>query len=176
MECPSETAGSCGRVCTFVSASLSLAVYLSLCGEGSSAVSPPFLSVFQCSPSLTSEGYTALPVIGSVSVRGLLQISVGGLAPLSSVPLLQLTVLCWLERTKPRALLYFQLHLADESVLDCLTLGCPICPFGISLQKKGDVDHAWHCSVLPGDSGQCSKVSLGPPAALVCLREGKDAE
>lgn len=108
--------------------------------------------------------------------RGLLQISVGGLAPLSSVPLLQPTVLQWLERMKPRALLYFQLHLADESVLDCLTLGCLTRPFCISLQKKGDVGHAWPCSVLPGDSGQCSKVSLGPPAALICLRGGKDAE
>ena len=137
----------------------------------------PLFSVFHlCSPSLTSEKYTALSVIRSVSVRGLLQISVGGLAPLSSVPLLQLTVLWWLERTKPRALLYFQLHLADELVLDCLTLGCPTRPFGISLQKKGDVDHAWHFSVLPGDSEQCSKVSLGPPAAMVCLREVKDVE
>lgn len=177
LECPPEDAGSCGRVCTFVSASLSLAVYLPLCGEGNSVVLPTFLSVFHlCSPSLTSGKYTTLSVIGSVTGRGLLQISVGGLAPLSSVPLLQPTVLQWLERMKPRALLYFQLHLADELVLDCLTLGCLTRPFCTSLQKKGDVGHAWPCSVLPGDSGQCSKVSLGPPAALICLREGKDAE
>ena len=49
-------------------------------------------------------------------------------------------------------------------------------PFCIALQKKGDVGHAWPCSVLPGDRGQCFRVSHGSPAALICLREGKDAE
>lgn len=136
LECP-EDAGSCGRVCTFVSVSLSLTVHLPLCGEGNSVVLPTFLSVFHlCSPSLTSGKHTTLSVIGSVTVRGLLQISVGGLAPLSSVPLLQPTVLRWLERMKPRALLYLQLHLADESVLDCLALGCLSRPFASPCRRK----------------------------------------